>query len=221
MPDRNSLAFWKDCAGAYKDHPAVLFDLYNEPHNVTWDVWLERGQGDGEGPPRRGYTKTYDAVGDAGAPGRRACDGREERRHRGRAGLVVRHRRAFLDGKQLSDPEGQRGDLRQPRLSVQGRQRGAVDREDGGRDEEAAGDRQRVRERPAKGGAGLTGEQWVREVLQALDDHGWDWTAWDLHPAAGPTLVSDWNYTPTPSFGAFVKQELAGALPPYTPPASP
>ena len=57
-----------------------------------------------------------------------------------------------------------------------------------------------------KGGRGLTGEQWVRQVLQALEDHGWSWTAWDLHPGAGPCLISDWKYTPTPSFGSWVKQ---------------
>jgi hypothetical protein len=65
-----------------------------------------------------------------------------------------------------------------------------------------------------------SGDPWVRRVLQALLDHDWDWTAWDLHPAAGPRLISDWNYTPTPSFGAWVKQALDGTLPPYSPPAS-
>ena len=43
MPDRNSLAFWKDFAAAYKNHPAVVFDLYNEPHDVSWDAWLNGG----------------------------------------------------------------------------------------------------------------------------------------------------------------------------------
>jgi len=35
MPDQNSVVFWKDCAAACRDHPAVIFDLYNEPHDVT------------------------------------------------------------------------------------------------------------------------------------------------------------------------------------------
>ena len=60
---------------------------------------------------------------------------------------------------------------------------------------------------------GLTGEQWVRQVLQVLEDRGWSWTAWDLHPSAGPRLISDWKYTPTPSFGTWVKQALLGTLP--------
>ena len=51
------------------------------------------------------------------------------------------------------------------------------------------------------------------EVLQVLEDHGWHWTAWDLHPYAGPRLISDWNYTPTPSFGKWVKLALAGKQP--------
>jgi len=31
----------------------------------------------------------------------------------------------------------------------------------------------------------------------------------DLHPAAGPILISDWNYTPSTRFGVYVKQALA------------
>ena len=52
MPDQNSVAFWKDVATAYKNHPAVIFDLYNEPHDVSWDIWqhggtvTEKGKGD-------------------------------------------------------------------------------------------------------------------------------------------------------------------------------
>src|SRR5262249_24856862 len=44
MPDRNSVAFWKEVARIYKDHPAVIFDLYNEPHDVSWDVWRDGGK---------------------------------------------------------------------------------------------------------------------------------------------------------------------------------
>ena len=43
MPDMNSLEFWKSCARDYRNQHAVLFDLYNEPHNTTWDIWLKGG----------------------------------------------------------------------------------------------------------------------------------------------------------------------------------
>jgi hypothetical protein len=56
--------------------------------------------------------------------------------------------------------------------------------------------------------------------MQALQDHNWSWIAWDFHPAAGPILISGWDYTPTPDFGVFAKQALAGTLPRYTPPVA-
>jgi hypothetical protein len=60
-------------------------------------------------------------------------------------------------------------------------------------------------------------DDWLLQVMQALQDHNWSWIAWDFHPSAGPTLISGWDYTPTPDFGVFVKQALAGTLPRYTP----
>jgi hypothetical protein len=32
-------AFWSSVAAAFKDFPAVIFDLYNEPYVSTWDCW--------------------------------------------------------------------------------------------------------------------------------------------------------------------------------------
>ena len=69
------------------------------------------------------------------------------------------------------------------------------------------------------GPASPSGDDWLLHVMQVIQDHHWSWTAWDFHPQAGPTLISDWNYTPTPDFGVFVKQMLAGTFPRYTPPA--
>src|SRR5262249_43498182 len=33
----------KDAAARYKNHPAVLFDLFNEPHGISWEVWKDGG----------------------------------------------------------------------------------------------------------------------------------------------------------------------------------
>ena len=41
MPDADHApAFWTSVATFFKSDPAVLFDLYNEPHDVTWACWL-------------------------------------------------------------------------------------------------------------------------------------------------------------------------------------
>lgn len=40
MPDADhGIAFWQDVARAFANQPGVLFDLYNEPHDVDWGCW--------------------------------------------------------------------------------------------------------------------------------------------------------------------------------------
>ena len=36
----HSPAFWTSVATAYKSNPGVIFDLYNEPHDISWSCWL-------------------------------------------------------------------------------------------------------------------------------------------------------------------------------------
>lgn len=44
MPDVNiSLPFWRDVAATFKDDGGVIFELYNEPHDIPWSVWLNGG----------------------------------------------------------------------------------------------------------------------------------------------------------------------------------
>ena len=62
----------------------------------------------------------------------------------------------------------------------------------------------------SSGGAGLTGAQWVAAVLSVIRSHGYGYQAWDFHPYAGPTLISNWSYSPTSWFGVPVKADLAG-----------
>lgn len=42
MPDADHTpAFWQSVAKTFKKDPAVLFDLYNEPHDVSWSCWRD------------------------------------------------------------------------------------------------------------------------------------------------------------------------------------
>jgi len=36
-------AFWTSVATAFKNNSSVMFDLYNEPHSITWACWLNGG----------------------------------------------------------------------------------------------------------------------------------------------------------------------------------
>jgi hypothetical protein len=66
MADANSITFWSDVAGRYKGDGRVLFELYNEPHDVSWGVW-KSGGATSAGWTAAGMQQMYDAVRAAGA----------------------------------------------------------------------------------------------------------------------------------------------------------
>jgi endoglucanase len=37
----HSPEFWRSVADSFREDPAVLFDLYSEPHEISWECWLE------------------------------------------------------------------------------------------------------------------------------------------------------------------------------------
>ena len=214
MPDTNSVAFWKEVAGEYKNDPAVIFDLYNEPFKVSWDVWLKGGPVE-EPTSRSGPRKHYEAVGMQTLL--------DIVRAAGAKNVVIAggvnwsyDLDGILAGRQLNDPDGNgviyanhaypfKGDTVEKwvaKMEKASQTLPLIVSEFGS---------------DPKGGSGRTGEAWVREVLKALESHNWAWTAWDLHPAAGPKLIADWKYTPTPHFGALVKATLLGTPLPDAP----
>lgn len=68
MPDADhSVAFWTSVAKTFRTQPGVLFDLFNEPHGVSWDCWLS-GCRMQQGWQAAGMQQLVDAVRDTGAP---------------------------------------------------------------------------------------------------------------------------------------------------------
>ncbi len=44
LPDATyDVAFWQDLAALYQDDPRAIFDLFSEPHDVTWSQWRNGG----------------------------------------------------------------------------------------------------------------------------------------------------------------------------------
>ncbi len=66
MADTNSITFWSQVASIYKNDGRVLFELYNEPHDIPWTVWKSGGMTSG-GWIAAGMQQLYDAVRAAGA----------------------------------------------------------------------------------------------------------------------------------------------------------
>jgi hypothetical protein len=210
MPDMNSVTFWRDCARMFRNHPAVIFDLYNEPHDTTWDIWRDggvieetRGVGARQGQFVPVKYKT---------PGMQAL--LNTVRSTGAKNLIVvggldwsYDLSGFLKGYQLKDPNGRgvlyachaypfKGDTVEQWLSKldAALPHIPVIVSEFGSDSPPA-----ERQKP---------NPWVVAVVDAMEKRKVSWTAWDFHPAASPILISDWNYTPTPHFGAIVKAVL-------------
>lgn len=40
LPDENSPEVWKRLAERHRDNPAVLYDIFNEPHDITVAAWI-------------------------------------------------------------------------------------------------------------------------------------------------------------------------------------
>jgi endoglucanase len=66
MPDVNSVTFWSEVATRYKGDGRVLFELYNEPHDVSWSVWKSGGAAS-DGFQAVGMQPLYDTVRATGA----------------------------------------------------------------------------------------------------------------------------------------------------------
>lgn len=64
MPTVTTVKFWRSVARRYRRSDGVLFDLYNEPHDVSWRCWLHgcRVSRRPANPSRRVYP-AYRAVG--------------------------------------------------------------------------------------------------------------------------------------------------------------
>jgi hypothetical protein len=222
MPDRNSVPFWKDLAHTYRNHPAVIFDLFNEPHDVSWEVW--RNGGRVTEPSKDGVKREYEAVG--------LQTLLDTVRATGARNVVIvgglqyaQDLSWFIKGNRLNDPSGH-GMLyayhwydykgawpmakRIQFMERATRSLPIIISEFGAGYRESS-PRFTPKERESC-------ERWLRQVLQALEDNQWDWTAWSMHPGAIPCLITDWKCTPSPEFGAWVRKALLGDLPRYTPP---
>ncbi len=59
-------AFWSSVASAFRTDPGVAFDLYNEPHDISWSCWLN-GCTTAQGWQATGMQQLVDAVRQTGA----------------------------------------------------------------------------------------------------------------------------------------------------------
>jgi hypothetical protein len=190
-PDNGSLTFWTSAANRYKNNPAVLFGLLNEPHGTGWEIWRN---GDGTHP---GMQALLEAVRATGANNIVLAGG-------GDWGYDLS---GITQGYALSDATGN-GVVYDshvyPWKSYIQSKVGTV----------AQTYPVLLGELGHPGGTTYSGmsfehhSTWVPKIMDWVNNHNLHWTGWSFHPSASPCLISDFNYTPTPHWGGAALSHL-------------
>lgn len=220
-PNAAHLEFWQDAAEAYKNHPAVLFDLFNEPHGISWQVWRDGGfvaekkqpadedafltpeekakQTQGFDSP--GMQKLIDAVRASGAKNIVIAGGLD----------WAYDLSGIADGFGLNDKTGNgivysthiypwKRDWAGKVLRVAEKHPIFVG--------EVGADIHKMSFIPAE--AQEDPYTWVPDMLGLIQKHRLNWTAFSFHPKATPVMIRGWDFSPTPFWGQFVKDAFGG-----------
>lgn len=210
--------FWKDAAERYKNNPAVLFELFNEPHGISWKLWRDGGnlkddkhtdvnpvenEQKNQGDVSVGMQALVDAVRGTGAKNIVLVSGLD----------WSYDLTGFVNGYALDDNGGNgimlvwhnypwkrdweaKGLVATEKYPVILTEVGAIEKWS---DFSFIGEKERY---PLDG--------WAEDMIGLIQKYKLHWTAFSFHPKCGPMIISDWNYSPTPYWGVYVKEALAG-----------
>lgn len=220
-PKDEHVAFWKDAANTYKSHPAVLFDLFNEPHGISWETWRNGGfvaekstKADedafltpeekakaAKGFQSPGMQRLVDAVRETGARNIVIAGGLD----------WAYDLSGIANGFALTDSSGNgivysthiypwKRDWAGKVLLVAEKHPIFVG--------EVGADIKKMTFIPAE--AQEDAETWMPEMLGLIQKHKLHWTGFSFHPKASPVMITDWSFTPTPYWGQLAKEALSG-----------
>jgi hypothetical protein len=189
MADQNSITFWSEVAAKYKGDGRVLFELYNEPHDVAWNVWQSGGDS-GDGFNVAGMQQLHDAVRAAGADNLVFIGGLD---YAFDLSGVPAHRIQGYNIVYASHP-----------YDYPNKQPANWDKAWGFL---AATDPVALTEF----GTFNCSSGYYSQLIQAADAKKVSWTAWAWYPGGCkfPSIIDDWNGTPSES-GKIVKAALLG-----------
>jgi hypothetical protein len=217
-PKQEHADFWKDAAARYKDHPAVLFDLFNEPHGISWEVWQKGGfvgekkdndesaflseeeKKKNQGFDSVGMQALVDAVRSTGAKnvviagGIFWCNdltgitnGFALADSKGNGIMYSWHTYNWHPGWARVIPVAEKHPIFLGEVGADIHKMDFIPLND--------------QEDPYT---------FIPDMLGFIQKYRIHWTGWCFHPKATPCLLLDWNYTPSPYWGVFAKEALAG-----------
>jgi hypothetical protein len=192
MADVNSASFWSEVAARHGNDGRVLFELYNEPHNLSWRLWRSGGE-TAQGFQSVGMQQLYDAVRAAGAQNLVIIGGLDWAYDL--SGVPANR----IDGYNIlyaTHPYGHKGTQKEPARWDE--HWGFLTSSDPvivtefGDGNDCSGD-------------------FSATLVSYADAHAASWTAWAWFPGGCtfPALIEDWSGTPSPS-GVVVRNALLG-----------
>ncbi|MDP9036369.1 MAG: glycoside hydrolase family 5 protein [Myxococcota bacterium] len=192
MADVNSVEFWTEVATRYKGDGRVLFELYNEPHDISPDVWLNGGSaGDYVAV---GMQDLYNAVRAAGAENLVIA-----------GGLNWAYALTALPG----------GAINGYNVMYAVHPYNKSDNQPGGWDSNwgfvASTNFAPVIATEFGDSTAACSGLWDSTLVQYCDERQISWTAWAWYPGSCgfPSLISDWAGTPTAQ-GQVIRDALNG-----------
>jgi hypothetical protein len=218
-PKAEHVEFWKAAAAHYKNHPAVLFDLFNEPHGISWEIWRNGGfVGEKKGADESAFLSEEEKIKNQGfeSVGMQALV--DAVRSTGANNVVVAaglgwsfELSGVTEGFALEDKSGNgimyswhvynwHKGWEKAVLAAAAKYPILVG--------EVGADVKKMDFIPLD--AQEDPFTWVPDMLGFIQKHRLNWTAWCFHPKATPVMISDWKYTPTPFWGVFAKQAFSG-----------
>jgi len=214
-PKAESVEFWRDAATRYKNRPSVLFGLLNEPHGISWEIWRNGGEVSEkvktDAPAENnekltsftspGMQKLVDTIRETGANNVLLAGGLD----------WAYDLSGVLKGFALTDKGGHgiiydthvypwKSGWEQKFLAVSEKYPVLLG-------EVGCDSKPMPFIPPAQHKDPFI---WAPAMLACIQEHKLHWTAWSFHPSATPRIIQDWNYTPTPFWGAFVRTALQG-----------
>ena len=215
------VGFWKEAATIYMNHPAVLFDLFNEPHGISWEVWRNGGfveektkAGDEDAFLSESERKKSDRS--FQSPGMQALV--DAVRGVGARNVVVAGGGGWAydlsgvtRGYALTDKTGNgvmyswhvynwHTGWEAAVLAAAEKYPILVG--------ECGADVRKMGFIPAE--QQEDPRTWSPRFIGFVQKHRLNWTAFSFHPQATPVLITDWKFTPSVGWGENVKAALAG-----------
>jgi endoglucanase len=206
LPDAGKdLTFWQDLATIYRRDPGVIFDLFGEPHDVSWNAWYNGGQIQTilyRGNHVEAGQGTYQAIGLRDLAARVRAIAPQNLMII--SGLSWGYDLAGVDqGHQIQVPNilysthpfdhanevpsywpGAFGKLSQHAAVI-----------------------------AAEFGSYSCQTAYVATAISYFKAHHMSWVAWgwDIAPCSTPSLITDWSGTPNVPYGSYMRQQMQAA----------